>query len=375
MDWTGFRAQFPALDTVTYLITGGGAPLSRAAAAAGRAYYHEAEAGGDTHWNTWLARTDAARATVGRYFNVEPQTIGFIGNASEALDIAERLLGDRGGALALVDDFPSLTFPWLNRGRPVRFVPSDPDGRPRFEAVTSADLQGIGTLLIGHIHYRTGYRVDLDQAAAFAARHNLELVIDATQSVGVFDLDVARLDPALVTFSAYKWVGGGYGTGAVYVRPALLTHRPLPVAGWRSAAVPYSLTTDQFTPGTATSVLEQGHPPFAPIFALGAGLELIERTGRVAVRERVLALAAHLRAGLLARGRDLISTRDPNAVTGIVVASTPAAEAVQASLRAQGILISRFGQALRISVHAYSTEAEIDRALDAWDAVEPVRSR
>ena len=367
VDWQTFRAHFPALNHWVYLITGGGAPVSDHAAAAGKAYFDEAESGGDTHWNTWLGRTDQARTTVARYFNVASDSIGFIGNASEALDIAERLLGARGGALALANDFPSLTFPWLNRGQRVQFVPADPDGRPRFEDLGVGDLTGIGTLLVGHVHYRTGYRVDLGEAAAFARRHGLELVIDATQSVGVFDLDCAALNPALVTFSAYKWVGGGYGVGAVYVRPDLLLQRPLPVAGWRSAAVPYSLTTDHFVPGTATSVLEQGHPPFAPIFALEAGLSLIASVGRAAVEARVAQLSAVLRSEILRRGRTLLSTQDPAAATGIVVAAADDAEAVQAALKAKRILVGRFGQTLRFSVHAYTTEAEVLRALDGWD--------
>ena len=43
------------------------------------------------------------------------------------------------------------------------------------------------------------------------------LLIDATHSVGVLDLDVRALDPDFVAFPTYKWLLGPYGRAFLYV--------------------------------------------------------------------------------------------------------------------------------------------------------------
>ena len=357
IDWSAVRAEFPALSGVTYLNTAGGAPISRAAAEAAMRYYAEARDHGDTCWPVWLDRVEAARASVADLIGGRPEQTVFLPHASAGLDLAERVFGRGIGLLSVADDFPSITIPWLNRGRPVRFLPRDAAGRPDFGAVRAADLDGIGTLGIGHVHFRTGNRIDLAEAAEFARAHDLALVVDATQSVGIFSLAEAARHADMLTFSVYKWPGAGYGVGVAHFRGPLDRAQPLPQAGWRSAEDPYALKSASFSPGADHRAIEGGHPNFAPVFALGAAVDLIRGLGREAVEARVLELAGELavclaEAGLMPEGMQPDS--------GIVSLPHADAAGLRERLREQGIIAGGFRDLLRFSVSFYNSSEDID---------------
>lgn len=364
LDLDNVRARFPALSRTIYLDTASGAPLSIDAAEAAKAYYDEAAASGDVLYREWLERVEETRRIVARAVGGRPERVAFVANASHGLALVERLVSDgaeRTGLIAPEGDFPSITYPWLNRGRPVHLLPPDPAGQPDYAGLPDGVLKEAGTLAVGHVHYRTGTRVDLHAARRFADRHGLRLVVDATQSVGVLGIDADAVGADAVTFSVYKWPAAGYGVGVLYLREGLCEDGELPLVGWRSAADPYALVTGSLERAAGPIALEGGHVPFAPIFALGAALSLIERIGRERVEARVLGLAAMLREALRARGERVFA----GGGSGIVSFVRPDAEEVKARLAAQGIAVAARGGAVRVSVSYYNTEDEIAAFLAA----------
>lgn len=370
-DWAAIRAEFPAAERVTYLNTAGGGLLSRAAAAAGRRFYDEAEAEGDKPWQRWLARAGEVRAGVARIVaGAEPDDVALVANASTGLDLAARLLPGSGAVLAFDREFPSVTLPWLARGRKLRVLPLGEAYAADLDGVDPALIDGADIIVASHVGFRTGWRLDLAALGAFARRHGLAAVADATQSVGAFPLSLPDGIDAL-TFSAYKWAGGGYGIGALVVAPGRRWGgRPLPAAGWRSAARPDDLRFDAFDASSAAAALELGHPPFPGAFAMGAGLAVAEGIGIEHIAARIADLVGTLHRGLDTLGLPVRSTRDPAHLSGIVIAGVANAEATQAALRDRhGVLVGRRGpDELRIALHLYNDESDIRRCLEALRA-------
>src|SRR5262249_39336940 len=62
-----------------------------------------------------------------------------------------------------------------------------------------------------------GGLVNLGLIAPTVRAHGASLLIDATHSAGVTDLDVRKLDPDFIVFPTYKWLLGPYGRAFLYL--------------------------------------------------------------------------------------------------------------------------------------------------------------
>ena len=361
VDWSAYRDRFPAVRRWTYLNTAGGGAVSDAAAAAGRRYFDDFHQDGDTHWPDWRARTEAVRALAAETLNAAPRDIAFTPTASHGLNLLAQMLGGPdAGVLSVAREFPSVTLPWINQGSPVTFLEPADDGAIDLDDAARAVTPETKHLAVSHVQYRTGYRHDLAALRAFCDVHGLTLIVDATQSVGAYPVDVARprID-ALVT-SAYKWLGAGYGVAVLYLRDGLRATLAPPAVGWRSARVPYDMLYDRLDLTDEAQGLELGHPPIPGILALGASLDLLREIGIEQIAARIGALTSTLHDRAAAAGLRIASTNDPAARSGITMIAFDDAVTAHADLMRRRVFVSHYGDRLRVSLHAYNDESDID---------------
>jgi selenocysteine lyase/cysteine desulfurase len=365
MDWTAARALFPAVDKNVYLNTAGGGPVSERSAAAGSAYYEQSLQDGDVHWEEWLERVEAVRRKLARVLNARPVDLAFVGNASTGLSIAAHMLRDRGRVLAVADEFPSCTLPFLQLGYDVDFVPTARDGGVGIRDLEAACSDKTGVLAISFVQYKSGFRNDMARLGAFCKERDLAFVVDATQGFGAFPLDVSDNSADFLVTSGYKWANAGYGVAGLYVSGKFLQPETFPLVGWRSPREPYALSYDSLDIAARAAALEQGHPPFAGIFALGAALDLMIEIGLQKIGRRIVELTRYLHERLDQAGIWVLSTREEAHLSGITIAA--AAEPVETvqRLREQGIIVSTRGEGIRVSVHYYNNHEDIDRFVAA----------
>ena len=364
-DWRAFREGFAALSRpLAYLSTAGGAPLSRRAAAEGARYFAETEAEGDAPWPRWLERTDAVRASAAVQTGGAPQDLDILASTAAALNAVAPYVPEGAPVVAIEDEFPSVTLPFVNRGHPIRRVPIDGRGAPDLDALARA-LPGAGALTVGHVQFRTGRRLDLQALGALCREAGALLIVDATQSLGAGPVDAGPAD--VLVASGDKWLCAGYGAAAVHLSPRL-RERPSPVFGWRSAETPYALKSFEASPSPTAVRLEMGHPPFAPVFALGGALAHLAdtlgggdlRAALEAARARIAARSDRLREGVAAEGGP--APLAPPGESGIHVFPAADAPAAKAALAEAGILATASTDYVRLSLHAFVAEEEVDRA-------------
>ena len=355
-DWNALRAHFPALEDRAYLNTAGGGPMGREATDAVRAYYEEFYREGDTRFSACLEHVEKTRAQLARVLNASPRDLAFLGNASQGLNLVADML--EGNVVAFADDFPSVTMPWLQRGRSVRFLDSP-------EAMDDALTTETDILAVSFVQYKTGHRLDLKRTSELCRSRNIRLVVDATQGFGVFPIDLERTPVDALVFSGYKWANAGYGIAPLYVSRSLLEGHGLPAAGWRSAKEPYDLEATRLDLTTEARGLELGHPPFAGVFALGGALDLIESIGLEAIESRVQDLVDALIRELDARGIAIESPRERDRRSGITMVHVSDPIVSAAALADENILVSARGDSLRVSLHYYNSENDIERFVEA----------
>ena len=260
-------------------------------------------------------------------------------------------------------------------------VPNDEHGQ--LDTTALADLVDDRTRLIGVSHIPTsgGLVNPAAEIGRIAREAGVLFLLDATQSIGQFPVDVEAAGADLVTATGRKFLRGPRGTGFLWVRSAALDRLDPFVAEMRSA----TWDGDRgFTWVDGARRFESWENSYAGLLGLGAAVRQALDLGLDAIGRRAGMLGALLRDQLDAlpgvRTHDLGEVR-----CAIVTASldgVPAAE-LAAHLARSGINVSTtlpehsqldaedrdVHPLVRLSPHYYNTEDELDRAVRSVAAI------
>ena len=361
------RHLFAIPEGVTYLNCSYLAPQLTSVSEAGLAAVRGKERPWEVAPSDFFTGSERLRATFATLLGADADGVALVPSVSYGVGVAVANLPLDGRAtLLLADDFPSDVYPWRAAG-PVVTVE-----RPKDDDWTAAVLdrldEGIGVVAVPHVHWTDGGLVDLVAVGAAAREVGAALVVDATQSLGAFPLDVAAVQPDFLVAAGYKWLLGPYALGYLWVAPRHRDGVPIE-ANWANregsddfaSLVAYR---DTYQHGARRyDVGERSNFVLAPM-AHAALAQIVEwgvpeiatyaatLTSRIAAgaRERGLVVAPdHL------RGPHLLGVRFPDGLPA-GVAERLAAERIHVSIR---------GDSVRVSPHVYNTPADCDRLLAA----------
>src|SRR5437763_3567887 len=365
MDWSQIRALFPAALRYTYLNTAAAPPLSLLAAREGKRYYDEMADHGDVAWDSWLCQTEQIREKLASFVHADARSIAFTYSTSHGMNLIAGILDHCGDVLCPADEFPSCTLPWLQQRYQVHFVPSRDRGVIDLADVQRSITAETRVLVTSYVQFATGFRQDLVALGRLCRERDLIFVVDATQGMGVFPINVVDSGIDFLVFSGYKWAQAGYGVGGLYVALRFLNPTSFPVAGWWSARDPEAAINDRLHLKQTAAALEVGCPHFAGIFALGAALDLFETVGRDRIEERIHELTDYLHKGLEAEGLKIASPLQREQRSGITIVEMEDPQEIVKHLAEDRIIVSARGKGLRVSVHIFNNCDDIDRLLAA----------
>jgi selenocysteine lyase/cysteine desulfurase len=271
-------------------------------------------------------------------------------------------LEERGEVISCELEFPVTTLPWMHRRIPVHLVHAT-NGEIRIDDIRSAMTQHTGVIALSHVQFSNGFRIDLEELGKIKADH--ALVINASQSAGVFEIDVKRMNIDALCATGHKWMLSGYGSGFVYLSRSLLQQTSSRALGWLSVEEPFEMRNDELRPRhDAAARLELGCPPFAGMFSLGAALELIEQVGLANIQERDLHLNRFLTGKLLENNWKVLSpiqNEGSRSAETLIEIDQPA-EMVRALFR-RGVIVTEKPQGFRAATHFFNDESDIERLI------------
>ncbi len=364
INWNDIRKQFPVTENSTYLNAAAAGPLSRATMAAATDYYQQMMNDGDTHWDEWLAKREDVRRKVAAFINAESDEVALTTNTSAGMNIIIDALEAHGEVVSCDLEFPVSTLPWMNRRIPVHLVKSVA-GEVRIDDVRSAMNVRTGVVCLSHVQYSNGLRMDLEELGSAKGGH--ALVVNASQSAGVFEIDVKRTKIDALCATGHKWMLAGYGSGFVYLSRELLERSKPRAIGWLSVEDPYSDRNDEIhLRHDAAARAELGCPHFAGMFALGASVDLIAEVGIKNIEERALSLNRFLTTRLTDSGWKVLSPLSDERMRSaetLVQADDPAR--LVAQLAERKIIVTRKPQGIRVATHFFNNEEDIERLIEA----------
>jgi cysteine desulfurase / selenocysteine lyase len=363
MNWSRIRELFPAAEHYAYLNTAAAPPLSLLAAREGKRYYDDMAEHGDILWESWLCQTEQIRKKLANFINAEARSVAFTYSTSHGMNLIAGMLGHCGDVLCPADEFPSCTLPWLQQRYRVDFVHSRDRGVIDLDDIQKSITANTRVLVTSFVQFATGFRQDLVALGRLCRERGLIFVVDTTQGMGVFPIDVVNSGIDFLVFSGYKWAQAGYGVGGLYLAPRFLNPTSFPVAGWWSARDPEAVVNDRLDLKETAAALEVGCPHFAGIFALGAALTLFEEIGKLPIEERIHELTDYLHQRLEAEPFNIASPQKREQRSGITIVDVHNAPDIVKRLAEKKIIVSARGKGLRVSVHIFNNFDDIDRLI------------
>ena len=160
------------------------------------------------------------------------ERVVFTCNSTEALNIAIGGLFAPGDHVLSTDcEHNSVLRPLYRlEGVEVDFLPADRRGcidYDDFRRLLRPNTRGI---VCTHGSNLTGNLLDIRAIGRFAKEHGLLLVVDASQTAGVFDIDMEAMGIDAVCFTGHKSLLGPQGTGGLCIAPGV-DIRPFKVGG------------------------------------------------------------------------------------------------------------------------------------------------
>jgi len=376
MDWSAFRSQFPVTASWAFFDHAAVAPLPTPAVMALHDYATSLAANGITAFRQWAARLARVRELAAKLINSPtPEDVYFVPNTTHGISVvAEGFPWQPGDNVVLAaEEYPANQYPWMNlapRGVEVRAVPSR-GSRVIIDDLRAAMDLRTRVLTVSAVEFASGFRHDLDALGELCRERGVFFFVDAIQALGVFPFDVQKTPIDALAADGHKWLLGPEGAGIGYIRREWVERLHAFGVGAFSVVNPWAFSTIDFRLKPHAGRWEGGAYNMPGLTAMGASIELLLNAEIENVRQRVLELTDYLCAAAVTRGWQVFSSRVESEKSGIVslIHPTLPPEDVVKRCRAAGVVVNARAGRVRVSPHAYNTEAEIDQFLQVVSEV------
>jgi cysteine desulfurase / selenocysteine lyase len=378
-DVTEARRLFPATGSLAYFNTAAVGLTSSAAAEAYRSCVDDWTTYGPD-WGRGEAAAESARAAAASLMGAQVADVALIASVSAAAGLVASQFADGGTGENVVigeREYSSNHFPWrqlARKGYEVRQVPFRNGGLEPDDVAGYVDRR---TRLVAFsaVQSATGHRSDVPAISSLARKVGALVFVDATQTVGASRVgrDLGLVD-VLATPDHKFLMNAGRGMGYCYLSPNAQDRFVPTNAGWKAGAVP---AQSFFGP---TMELSQTASRFdnsiSWMAAVGneAALSVFDTFTPETIFRRNRELSDLLRSALTEIGWMPAEIPEVNRSTLVSVPLTgqePAA--LVTTMKQRGVVCAARDGNLRLAVHFYNHEDDIDRVVQALSDPKGIR--
>ena len=216
-------------------------------------------------------------------------------------------------------------------------------------------------------HYN-GASIDLDAVVGALRQQGTRIVLDLTQTIGAFPIDISELAPDFMVAAGYKWLFCPYGVSFLYVADHHFDGLPIEEA-WmsRDGAEDFSQLAsynENYQPGARRYDAGE-RSSFSNVSAAIAALELVNEWGIDNISIELGKTNKRIAGILDEHGFETMHTfsRAPHFQS----ARLPDVDTRELASRlvADGVYVSQRGDSLRLSPHLYTDDRDLARFEDS----------
>ena len=168
-------------------------------------------------------------------FNLQnPSRVAFTCNSTESLNTAIKgILSSGDHAITTALEHNSVLRPLYDlqaKGMELSIVDCDENGNIDYNDFEKLIKENTKAIVCTHASNLVGNVLDVKKIGSIAKKHNLIFIVDASQSAGVFPIDMKDMNIDILCFTGHKGLLGPQGTGGICVREGIDV-RPLKVGG------------------------------------------------------------------------------------------------------------------------------------------------
>ncbi|QIK64267.1 aminotransferase class V-fold PLP-dependent enzyme [Leucobacter viscericola] len=320
-------------------------------------------------WGAWVGKVEEYRALAGQQLGVSGENVAVLSCASEGAYQAVSSLDWSGTRNRLVTsdlEFPSVGNVWRAQHDNIEVV-----NVAGIEAALHADnwipLIDERTKLVSIplVSYINGTRPEVERVIEHAHSVGALVFVDAYQASGVVPFSAAKLNCDFLVTGNLKYLLGLPGIAMLYVRDCANVERSADLTGWFGRVNPFAFDPAGVDYPENARRFEMGTHPIPSAYAGVAGFEMIAKLDPEQTWSHVTSLRERLAIEVANLGFTIDYPSDP-AHRGPQVALVGLdPDALAGRLAERRIGTSPRGERLRLSLHAYSNNSDIDALVQA----------
>jgi kynureninase len=370
-DLLAWRKDFPILDRTTYLISNSLGAMPRGVYGNLQAYADAWAERGVRAWEEgWWEMAVGVGDKVAPLIGAGPGEISLHQNVTQTQAVIASCFDFRGPRNKVVMtelEFPSIQYFYheqTRQGARMEVVPSADPVRFDLEAFLAAIDETTLLVPISLVLFRSSFIVDAKAIIEKAHRMGARVILDVFQATGTIPFDVRELGVDFAVGGVLKWLCGGPGVAYLYVREDLRAELRPALTGWIAHKRPFEFETGAIVPREDSFRYLNGTPHIPALYACQPGLEILNRVGIKAIREKSVEMTSRLIEGAAGRGWRVNTPENSAERAGTVSVDCPHAAEVCRELLAREILVDYRPKAgIRISPHFYNSLEECEFAL------------
>ena len=366
------RPLFDIPDDVAYFDCAKMSPMLNAAAEAGRRGLER-----KAHpWNIKAAHffdeSELVRGLYAKLIGAAADDVAIVPSVSYGMATALKNVRVSAGQsiVTLGDDFPSGIYAARALAKQAEaevVTVAKPERGADWTAALLDAIHGHTALVVApHVHWVHGLVIDLEAVARRCRSIGAALVLDTTQSMGAYPLDLASVDPDYMVSASYKWLLGPYSLGFLYVAPRHQGGTPLE-EGWmtRAGAEDFRRLTgypDALLPNARRFDMGE-RANFALLPLAGAAVEQLLAWEPARIATTLAETTARLEEQLAPLGIVAEAGRAPHFLSVRFKGGMP--QDIEARLAAANVHVSLRGETMRITPHLYNNQVDEERLVTA----------
>jgi len=367
------RKEYPGLEHQAYLDTSTTGLVSKKSYQAMRKHLDQRYFNGVTlseYWMNWTY-ADKVRESLAEMINADEKEVFYGKDCSDMLNVFVSKVEIPAKANVVIPDisFPSTRNSWLNRvpdGLEVRYLKNN-DGIVTTKQIIEAIDERTLAVSICSVEPSSGFRYDLHELGRVCKERNVYLVVDATQSLGAMELDVQEMNIDVMVASTYKWLNNVFGIGVGFIRKEVLVKIVPNHMGWvgtRDRIKDFSNL--ELTINEGAKRFETGGLNWIGLSGLAESINTYLSLGKGDVEKHILALVDVLYRGIEGLENVKLVPLIPlcNRSNIVYLRTAETNNLTEDDFRAKGIRINISGNKIRVGIHFYNNESDLQSLID-----------